>query len=308
MEILKKKVNIVIDASQYDMLRLCEQRYFLRYVKNKTHPDARTDALDKGTLVHLGNEIYYQALKDGAKYDYAVSAALLKIKEAGTIATGLETKEVDMVLDTMESYYDYWRPVDQDLTIHEVEGPILYLLYEDDDIRIHMSGKIDLLYSDVKYTRVPMDHKSFARTHETNELSNQFKNYVYATQSTYLFVNKIGFPKTLKPHEKFKRVPISYDTLQLNSWKDNVVRVIKGTYLPMMADYLETQDPMVWTMNETSCDKFNRQCEYYDVCKSSGIIAKLFKLNAEFIDVPAWDVTKSLEKTSKMVENKEIIR
>ncbi len=307
MEILPpKKVNIVLDASKYDMLRLCEQRYFLRYVKNKTHPDARTDALDKGTLVHLGNEIYYQALKDGAKYQFAVDAAMLKMKEAGTISTNLDIKEVDMVLDTMESYYDYWRPTDQDLVIHAVEEAFMYLLYEDEDIRIYMSGKIDLLYSDTRYTRVPMDHKSFARTHEVNELSVQFKNYVQALQGVYLFVNKIGFPKSLKPHEKFKRVPVSYDPLQLESFRNNVIRVVKNTYVPMMAEYLETQDPNVWTLNETSCDKFNRQCEYYGVCKSSGSAAKLWKLNSEYIDIPEWDVTKALAKTSQLIEMKEV--
>jgi hypothetical protein len=78
----------------------------------------------------------------------------------------------------------------------------MYLLYEDDDIRIYMTGKIDLRVNTKGYTNLPYDHKTFSRSSPVNQMSNQFKNYCTA-KSNYLIVNRIGLQKTLKPHDKF---------------------------------------------------------------------------------------------------------
>lgn len=288
------KVNIVMDASQYDLFRLCEQRYDYRYNHNKSLP-TKASQLDRGTLVHIGNEIYYEALKLGAHYQDAVTAALSKIREAGVISSDLEPEEITRVVDVMEEYYDYWRIADQNLRIIEVEKAFIYLLYEDEEIRIYMAGKIDLLFSDNKYENCPMDHKSYDRDFEVLRMSNQFKNYCYATKSNYLFVNRIGFQKTLKPEQKFKRPPLSYDPLILEEWKDNVV---KGIF-----HYLRCAAENSWPMNETSCDKYHRRCEYYDICDSSGKQAKLYKLNSNYITVDPWDVSKVLRKSSEVLED-----
>jgi hypothetical protein len=290
------KVNIVFDASQFDMFRLCEQRFNLRYNLNKSLP-TKSMQLDRGTLVHIACEIYYQCLKDGARYDYAVNAALVKVKEAGVIETDLDNDMINRVLEVMEEYFEYWRVADQSFEINHVENPFIYLLYEDDEIKIHMAGKIDLLFTDNKYTNCPLDHKSYDRTSEVERMSNQFKNYCYATESNILIVNRIGFQKTLKPHEKFKRIPLSYDPLILTAWKSNVVKVIRDNYLQCVA----TNE---WPLNETSCYKYNRKCEYHAICDSSGEEAKLYKLATDYVDIEAWDVTKVLRKSSAVLEDK----
>lgn len=287
------KINIVIDTSQYDTFRLCEQRYNYRYNLNKTLP-VKAKALDRGTLVHLACETYFESLKSGARWDYAVPSALLKVREASVISTDLESEEVNRILDVMEEYFDFWRVADQNREIVAVEQPFLYLLHEDDNIKIHMAGKIDLITTDNRYTNLPSDHKSFDRTYEVGRMGNQFKNYATATKSMFLEVDKIGFQKTLKPHEKYLRVPISFDPLVLEAWKDNVVRV--------MYWYVECVADNKWPLNETSCDKFNRKCEYYDVCDSSGQEAKDFKLAMNYIQIEPWDVSKVLRKTSEAVD------
>ena len=297
------KVNIVFDASQYDMFSLCEQRFHIRYDLNKVIPE-KAKPLDKGTLVHIAEETYWESLQSGAKYDYAVSSALMKIREAGVIATDLSSEEILRIVDVMEENFDHWRVADQGFKIEAVEKPFIYLLYEDDEIRIYMTGKIDLVVSDNKYTNLPYDHKSFERSGEVNEMSNQFKNYCYALKSNYLIVNRIGFQKTLPPHEKYLRVPVTYDHLQLEQWKNNVVRRCFW-YLQCVAEYQRSGLSSSFPLNETSCDKFNRRCEYYDVCKSSGIEAKEFKLANNYIEVDKWDVTKSMRKTSEIISDLE---
>lgn len=291
------KVNIVLDASMYDMFALCEARFNYRYNMNLVQSDGKAPQLDRGTLCHIGNESYYQALKDGVSYEAAVNASLMKIKSAGVIAS-IDDDIIKRVIEVMEEYYDYWRFTDQTFQIVDVEQPFLYLLYEDDDIKIHMSGKIDLIITDNKYTNLPMDHKSYDRTHEVNRMSNQFKNYCYAMKSMILVVNKIGFQKTIKPHEKFTRNPVSYDQILLNEWKDNVVKRVK-LYVNCVAENS-------WPMNETSCEKFNRKCEYYEVCDSSGLESKNFKLNNQYIQTPPWDVTKVLMKSSELLDTMKV--
>ena len=283
-----------MDTSQYDTFRLCEERFRYRYKYNLVPIGDQNENLDRGNLIHICNETYYESLKSGAKYDFAVNSALMKMREAATIQSDLELEYVDMLLATMEEYFDFWRVADQSFEIVEVERPFIYLLYEDDDIRIYMAGKIDLIISDNKYTNLPYDHKSFKRSGPVLEMSNQFKNYCTATKSNILIVNKIGVQKTLKASEKFLRVPVTYDHLKLEQWKTNVVKV--------MMHYIQCEADDSWPLNETSCDKFNRRCEYYDVCNSSGQEAKDFKLKTQYLQIDPWDVSKALRKSSEMIK------
>jgi hypothetical protein len=88
--------------------------------------------------------------------------------------------------------------------------------------------------------------------------------------------------KTLKPIERFKRLPLSYDGLIIQEWKDNVIQTI-------LEDYVNCVATGHWKMNLTSCFKFNRICEYHDVCNSSGSEAKWWKLESQFVDAVKYD-------------------
>lgn len=285
-----------MDMSQYDMFLLCEYRYRNRYKLNLDTP-TKKEALDRGNLIHLCLETYYESLKSKAKYDYAVESALLRLREAFVLESSLDNDEVNPIIHTMEEYFDYWRVADQNFEILGVEEPFMYLLHEDDEVRIYLAGKIDLRIRDNQYDNVPYDHKSFSRSGPVNSLSNQFKNYCIVANSNVLFVNRIGLQKTLKPHEKFIRTPVSYDHLVFESWKKNVITKIMH--------YLECEATGYWPTNETSCDKYNRRCEYYDVCESSGEEAKTFKLMTNFVKVEPWDVSKVLRKSSEVLDDKK---
>lgn len=286
------KVNIVMDMSQYDMFLLCPQRFKNRYKLNLSAPH-KNAALDRGTLIHIACEVYYESLKSGAKYDFAVNSALMKMKEAFVTESSLNNDEADHLVDTMESYFDHWRVADQNFEILDVESPFLFLLHEDDEVKIYLAGKIDLVTRDNRYDKLIYDHKSFSRSGPVNEMSNQFKNYCIATDTTTIVINRIGLQKSLKPHEKFLRIPVQYDHLIFESWKKNIVS--------NMMHYLTCEAENYWPTNETSCDKYNRVCEYYEVCKSSGEEAKIFKLQTNFIQTPPWDVSAALKKSSELI-------
>jgi hypothetical protein len=172
------------------------------------------------------------------------------------------------------------------------------VLFEDDTLRIIISGKIDLLVNfnaigrNASYERLPIDHKTFERDSMTLRKSNQFINYSAAVGSNYLVVNRIGLqnPNVKKPvpnEDKFKRLPLSYDPIYIQSWKDNLTKMLINEYLGCVA-------ADEWPEKPTSCNKFNRLCEYYAICDSSGEDAKMNKLENEYITAEPWDVTSKL--------------
>jgi hypothetical protein len=287
-------MNIVMDASKFDTFRMCERKYHNRYNRLRV-PQQKAAPLDRGTLVHLAAETYYADIQKGVVFHDAVTRALSAVRSAG-VDTDLEVDDILRVIEVMEEYFDYWRVADQRFQIVEVEKPFMYKLHETEDYNFYFSGKIDLIISDNQYTNLPVDHKSYDRSYPTGRMSNQFKNYVNALSSNYLLVNKIGFQKTLPAHEKFTRIPLSYDSAYLDQWKRNVEAAIDHYVDCILSDY--------WPMNETSCDKFNRKCEYYEVCDSSGNEAAEYKMMTLYIDGEQWDVTKGLKKTSEQIADK----
>jgi hypothetical protein len=179
------------------------------------------------------------------------------------------------------------------LEVLNVETPFAYELFSDDSIRIIISGKIDLLVNfkgigrGASYERLPIDHKTFSRDSVILRKSNQFINYCNAVGSNYIVINRIGLQKTKSAEDRFKRIPLSYDPIYIKQWRDNLTKMLLNEYLGCIASE-------AWPEKPTSCNKFNRLCEYYSICDSSGQDAKDNKLNNEFIDSEPWDVTAKL--------------
>ena len=107
------KMNIVFDMSKYDLFRLCEARYNYRHNLNIGRSGGKPQQMERGSLVHAGQEVYYEGLKNGLGYDVASKMALSKIREAGVVSTELDNDVINRVIDVMEEYYDYWRIADQ---------------------------------------------------------------------------------------------------------------------------------------------------------------------------------------------------
>jgi len=277
------KLNVVFDMSKYDLFLLCEERYNLRHNVLIGKP-GKPEQMDRGSLCHVGFEVYYEALKN--KIALPVAA---------------DNEAINRVIDVMEEYFDYWQTQDQNLVINEVEQPFMYELFSTDEVRLFLSGKIDLVVSDNVYDHEPWDHKTYDRTYAVGRMNNQFKNYCTFTKSNYLTVNKVGFQKTLKPHEKFLRPRLTYDPIMLEEWRQNVITVLMNKYLTCVAENK-------WPMNETSCEKWNRKCEYYEICDSSGLQAKNWKINSNYIKLEPWDVTAVMRKSSEQIEDIKKLR
>ena len=291
------KANIMLDMSNFDLFQLCKKRFHYRVNLRRSLPVIQKNrALDLGGLAHKGFEKYYKLLAEGVSFTNRIDAAVLHMRTTASNPdeSNLDVEEVEFLIKVVIENLDYWRSEDEFLRILAVEAPFAFTLYEDENIRIIISGMIDLLVDkpalggSPEYLNLPIDHKTYSRDSQVLRLSNQFMCYCVAAGSNYLIVNRVGLQKTVKPDEKYKRPPMSYDPEILQQWKDNVIAVI-------LEEYAACISTGKWTMNTTSCLKFNRLCEYYEVCESSGEDAKEHKLMNNYFDMDPWDVTRKME-------------
>jgi len=286
------KTNIVFSASSFNLWEWCECKYNYAHIMRKTLPvDQKPEPLDRGGLGHIGMEVYFNQLATGVHYNDRMHNAIMKIKAAASDATFSNidmTEELPILTSNFTQSCEHWRFEDEHLEILAVETPFDYVIFEDEWIRIIISGKIDLMVNkkghggEASYTNLPYDHKFVTRDFPVDRTDNQFINYAHAVSSNYIIVNKVGMQKTLKPEEKYKRIPLSYDPLFIDQWKENVIRVVIDKYLPAR---LRNHYPMRFS----NCRKFGRLCEFHPVCNSSGEDAKKWKLESQYIDREPWD-------------------
>jgi hypothetical protein len=280
------KVNIVLDATMLDTFLLCPAKFNFRFNLNKV-TEKKAVPLDRGDLLHYGLENYYSVLHK-VGYEKALDTLTEAVRFRAVNESDLDPEEWSRLIDVLLEHCKRWRFDDEAMEILTVEQAFSYVLFEDDDIRIIMIGKIDLLAKKYReYENVPFDHKSYSRDSPVHRKTNQFCNYAYATGSNYLFVNRIGLQTSIKPEVKHKRISLSYDPLFLEQWRQNVITWCRY--------YLECAGTGNWPLNDTSCDKFNRLCEYYEICDTSGNEGKIFKLEANFKTAEVWDVSKPLK-------------
>lgn len=285
------------DASMLDTFQSCFYKFNVRYNLNKV-AIGKPEALDRGDIFHYGKDPYYQALAQGKPWDEAMEAGLLGMRMRAAEESELEPAEIDRLTKILEENCKFWRPWDLEIDIVAVEQPFSYVLFEDEVFRIIMTGKIDLMFSNRQYTNCPMDTKSYSKDYPLKRFRNQFMNYAVATSSNYLFVDRVGLQglpgevkKPMEPSEKHKRQPLSFDKEIKEQWKADVV---KWAML-----YYDCETNKDWPRNMTSCDKFNKDCEYLeDLCNTAGEVNKAFKLNTNFKDTTPWDPTKVHGKKS----------
>lgn len=284
-----------MDASMLDTFQSCSMKYKLRYKDSiEAEGKDKDSALDRGDVFHVGEEQYWNVLKNTSNWELAVQEGLKHFKVALS-KTDFETEEGEWFIKTYIDYKEYWKREDRNFQIFDIEKAFSYVLWEDKDasIRIVMIGKIDWTGADSRWPFLIMDHKSYAREFPIRRWQNQGPNYCLALGVDVIYFNRIGLQKSYPPEKKFKRIPITYDALILEEWRMNTVK--------WCLKYLECEQANDWEYNQTSCDKFNRLCEYYeDYCNVSGREAKEYKLITNFKSIPKWDPSKSLLSKSKL--------
>jgi hypothetical protein len=162
------------------------------------------------------------------------------------------------VLTTCEQYHDFyrndhWVPLETEI----VKGKILY---EDDDLRILWKAKLDLT-ADTNQGIFPIDHKTMKQNRPTLSLNNQFIGQCIISDTRSVFINKVGFQKTLEPKDKFVRAMLSYSGARLMEWQSEILPY----WAYKLVEYAETG---YWAPNFNSCEGRYGKCAMFEVCSS----------------------------------------
>jgi hypothetical protein len=185
-------------------------------------------------------------------------------------------------LDTCQEYLDFyrgdhWVP----LEVEVVKGKVLY---EDEDIRILWKAKLDWIV-DTNQGVYPVDHKTMKQNRPTISLNNQFIGQCLMMDTRNVFINKIGFQKTLKPAEKFLRPAMSYSAARLLEWQSETLPF----YAKLLLMYAESGH---FPPNYTHCESKYGNCAFLEVCSSDpGMREEVLKLNFKVGE--AWNPTSA---------------
>lgn len=315
------KKNIILDATVLSTLMACGRLTDFRFNLNLYSINGKSNSLEAGSIVHIFLEYFYRALISGVKREQALgfgfSAAELYIKGCPTCSDFKPTPEWPKppcghkanefpgvkntpkddstspkrigwqhVLDTCDEYQkhyrnDHWTPLEVEVVKAEV-------LYEDDEIRVLWKAKLDWIV-DTNQGVFPVDHKTMSQRRDTNSMNNQFMGQTILMKSRQVIINKIGFQTTLKPEEKFTRLPVAYSASRLLEWQSETLPY----YAKLLLMYAETGH---WPPNFTHCEGKYGNCAFYqDVCSGDPGMREE-NLKKHFVVGPEWNPTNEIEE------------
>jgi hypothetical protein len=283
---MNEKRVVAVDSQKLDSIQSCMYMYKLRFGGTQEvglTPLQTPDYFERGGLLHDMLEEYYKlktyksrwAQNNKTHADIVESCIIVGRTKATKMA--LDIAEVETVIDTFRQYVEHWEN-DGWTNIVAVEKVGAKQLYEDEDLQIIYEFKIDLILQ-INGVLVPVDHKSAKARRDPNYLANQFKGYCWGLGVNNLLLNEIGFQKTVKAVEKFRRHTLSYSESALTEWVKNTVWWVK-----FAIGMIETE---TFPMNYTSCDKYSG-CIYKDICKADPEVRD-YKLKTMF-EGKHWDV------------------
>jgi hypothetical protein len=294
------KANVVLDATMLSSLMSCNRYLDYRFNQLLVPKEGKSNSLEAGSLVHYILEFYNRALIDGkSKADaieigYAAGREYINgynpdnkyIKDEAETGVNMPLDSeknligTNHVYNTMREYFDHYRndPFTP-IAAEEVRGS---LIYEDDDIRIIWKAKFDLII-DTNAGLLSMDHKTAKQRRDSVSLNNQFMGQCVLLKSRNMIIDKIGFQTSLKPHEKFERVTISYTADRLAEWVNDIV----PHYARMYVAYTEAG---VFPPNFTHCENKYGFCMYKGACETDrGMRDEFLKIN--FKKGKHWDIS-----------------
>lgn len=272
----------VFDSTVENDVQACARKFEFAHVRNWRPITGKAFALDRGSMLHDMLALYRTLLKIQWRGVESLTVSEEKfLKESDTepkvypwneiveravflgrmyMATeseNIELQEGEEIIRNFTEYVDFyqndgWQPI-------EVEASFSRILYESKDLILVVEGRIDLI-TDSRSGRTVVDSKSASRRQEPVLLSNQFLCYAWATEVPSVTVDKIGFQKTLKPHERFNRHILSYPDAIKEEWKEWAI------YWGKMAVFYVREG--IFPPNFTSCDKYGG-CIYLPICSTT---------------------------------------
>lgn len=285
------KHNIVLDATMLTSIMKCGRYSDLKFNHNLQSIKGKSNSLEVGSIIHKFMEVYYRNQSLGISRNQAVgfgmAAAELYIQGCPHCTKFEPTPELlkpscghpineypgivntppdsdgyiigwKFALQTCDEYAKFWAN-DFWVTI-ETETVKSKILYQDDEIRVLWKAKLDWIV-DTNSGIFPSDHKTMKQNRDTLSINNQFMGQCLMMDTRSVIINKIGLQKTLKPEQKFIRVPVGYSAARLMEFQQYV--------LPYWAKQLIAYNEQGhYPPNFNSCESKFGKCDMYEVCES----------------------------------------
>ncbi len=252
--------TIILDATMLSTIMSCGRLTDFRFNHDLQAIDGKSPSIEMGSMVHAYLEKYYGLVASGTDkkeaHGYGMIAADVYSKSSEMQNTSDEDKK--LASDTCQLYYEHykndsWVPL-------EVEVVKKAEVYQDDEIRLMWSAKLDLIAENSSGI-VPIDHKTMKQRRPAMSLNNQFMGQCLLMGTRYMIVNKIGFQKSLKPSERFTREAVNYTASRMLEWQ--------STILPYWAKiYMMYAESNYWPPNWTHCENKFGFCQFKNVCES----------------------------------------
>lgn len=286
------RTNIVLDSQILTTLMSCPRLSDFRFNHNLMSISGKSNSLEVGSIVHKFLETYYkcitQKLSKKQAEGFAFASAELYISGCKSCSNfvadenqskpscghtvdeypGVMNTPKDSsgyiigwqyALDTCAQYLQYyqndaWEPI-------EVEKVRQALVYSDDEIRIIWKAKYDWIGNTLQEQSIPMDHKTMKQNRTTVSLNNQFIGQCLLLGSNKVFINKIGFQKTLPANEKFKRDAVNYNSARIMEWQSEILPY----WAKLLLMYSRTG---YFPPNYTHCENKYGMCAFKEVCEA----------------------------------------
>lgn len=274
---------LAIDSTILTALQTCEFYTFLNFVKNY-RPNEIKEPLERGDLGHKVAEKFYSCIKAGIDFETALDAASTIGREIYQ-ELNIPIEICEWTINSFQRYARFYRY--DGLQILEVEKAFILKIYENDELEIHYTGKVDIQAIIPSTGKAPVDHKF--RTRKVNELilNNQLTGYAIATKSEVAMMNEIGLQKSLKDEERFRRTLLHFPKGFKERWLKNTVLWAK-----QLDDCLQDNR---WKQTFSSCLKYNKPCIFHKVCESENEEEMKRKIKEYYHEGEQWDVTSALE-------------
>jgi hypothetical protein len=283
-----KKRIVAVDSQKLDAIQSCMYMYKLRFGSGLAEttglqPLQTPDYFERGGLLHDMLETYYKLKKyksrwhQNGKTHADIMESCIIVGRTKATKMSLDIAEIEIVIDAFRQYTSHWEN-DGWYMIEAVEQVGSRVLYDSPELIILYESKIDLILN-INGVMTPVDHKSAKSRRDPNYLANQFKGYCWTLGVNNLIVNEIGFQKTIKPVEKFRRHTLSYSASALKEWQENTV-----WWIMYAIGLIEKEN---FPKNYTSCDKYSG-CLFKSVCAADPEVRD-YKI-ASLFEEKHWDV------------------
>lgn len=261
-------IEIILDASQLEIFEACPRKWYYSYVLNLVS-NSSYKPFDVGSYYHEVLAFYYKLLSDPNRIKIDPVMKAINFATTNKLFNKyniIEKEEQFFHLKRLTTYLNKYEVEDLNMEIIAIEGGFSYLLYEDNNRRYILEGKIDLIARSAPEGTIVIDHKTQSRFDNRFEFNHQVCNYLTFTKADYFVYNYIGLQDKL-PTEGLRRVIYKPHPGMLDQWKIEVTKTFDQMYDYISKPIAYNKKEEAFPRHRSACDSSKYGlCQYHKLC------------------------------------------